>query len=166
MKTYIIDPNTGCPVTIEAWQKAPNPKKARMLVVDNGRGGALLLPKVYQPLEMTYQQAKLAVVDLKPEGIIKANRGVAYHLPTRREFLDLFDARAKGLDEALKLIDGDLVAPGHYYWTGERTSNPCRELAGHWLFNFGNGSIVSYGDPESGRHLLIPVANIEINGLI
>ena len=161
MKTYIIDPVTGNPKTITAWSAVADPSVAQMLVLAFGGGNTLLLPKYYLPREYHFEDARLAASRFSPLGRVNAGWMQPFHLPSRRECLDLFDARTRGLDDALELIGGDLIARGLYYWTNEFDGNPVTRMANHWLCNLGNGSIVSYGQLES-RHLAVPVAKVQM----
>lgn len=48
--------------------------------------------------------------------------GEGWRCPTRRECIDIYDARFKGLDEAMKEIGGDKLK--ECYWTCEADSDP------------------------------------------
>ena len=51
---------------------------------------------------------------------------MTFRCPTRKECIDLYDARFQGLDEAVKLTGGDFCnrTDGNWFWTAERDADP------------------------------------------
>ena len=133
MKTYIINPDNNKPVSIEDWRKDKNPIRAQLLAVETDDGHLLVLSKSYLPGLHEFDEAQRAAADFKPL------EGVTFRCPTRKECIDLYDARFQGLDEAVKLTGGDFCnrTDGNWFWTAERDADP-RYASSAWLFS-GNG---------------------------
>lgn len=72
---------------------------------------------------------------------------VPFRCPTRKEAMDLYDARFKGLDEALKLIGSDPM--NGYGWTCEADPDP--ECNSHYAFVYSStsGNVYSYSKYNS-----------------
>ena len=140
MKTYIINPDNNKPVPIEDWRKDENPTRAQLLAVETDDGHLLVLSKSYLPGLHEFDEAQKAAADFKPL------EGVTFRCPTRKECIDLYDARFQGLDEAVKLTGGDFCnrTDGNWFWTAERDADP--RYAGYaWFFGGSIGSLFNYG---------------------
>ena len=137
MKTYIINPDNNKPVPIEDWRKDENPTRAQLLAVETDDGHLLVLSKSYLPGLHEFDEAQKAAADFKPL------EGVTFRCPTRKECIDLYDARFQGLDEAVKLTGGDFCnrTDGNWFWTAERDADP-RYANGAWFF-YGNGGTLN-----------------------
>ena len=136
MKTYIINPDNNKPVPIEDWRKDENPTRAQLLAVETDDGHLLVLSKSYLPGLHEFDEAQKAAADFKPL------EGVTFRCPTRKECIDLYDARFQGLDEAVKLTGGDFCnrTDGNWFWTAERDADP-RYAFNAWFFHGGSGSL-------------------------
>ena len=139
MKTYIINPDNNKPVPIEDWRKDENPTRAQLLAVETDDGHLLVLSKSYLPGLHEFDEAQKAAADFKPL------EGVTFRCPTRKECIDLYDARFQGLDEAVKLTGGDFCnrTDGNWFWTAERDADP-RYAYSAWYFSGSNGSLNTY----------------------
>lgn len=137
MKTYIINPDNNKPVPIEDWRKDENPTRAQLLAVETNDGHLLVLSKSYLPGLHEFDEAQKAAADFKPL------EGVTFRCPTRKECIDLYDARFQGLDEAVKLTGGDFCnrTDGNWFWTAEWDADP-RYATNAWNF-FGNSGSLS-----------------------
>lgn len=140
MKTYIINPDNNKPVPIEDWRKDENPTRAQLLAVETDDGHLLVLSKSYLPGLHEFDEAQKAAADFKPL------EGVTFRCPTRKECIDLYDARFQGLDEAVKLTGGDFCnrTDGNWFWTAERDADP-RYAGGAWFFGGNGGSLIYSG---------------------
>ena len=121
MKTYIVNPDNNKLVPIEDWRKDPDPKRAQLLAIETDDDHLLLLSKSYLPCgEVDWEEAQKACAEFKPM------EGITFRCPTRKECIDLYDARFQGLDEALELTDGNFAhnPDGNWYWTAERDADP------------------------------------------
>ena len=134
MKTYIINPDNNKPVPIEDWRNDENPTRAQLLAVETDDGHLLVLSKSYLPGLHEFDEAQKAAADFKPL------EGVTFRCPTRKECIDLYDARFQGLDEAVKLTGGDFCnrTDGNWFWTAERDADP-RYATNAWYFSGPNG---------------------------
>lgn len=140
MKTYIINPDNNKPVPIEDWRKDENPTRAQLLAVETDDGHLLVLSKSYLPGLHEFDEAQKAAADFKPL------EGVTFRCPTRKECIDLYDARFQGLDEAVKLTGGDFCnrTDGNWFWTAERDADPRYSANGAWLFSGYGGYLDCY----------------------
>lgn len=139
MKTYIINPDNNKPVPIEDWRKDENPTRAQLLAVETDDGHLLVLSKSYLPGLHEFDEAQKAAADFKPL------EGVTFRCPTRKECIDLYDARFQGLDEAVELTGGDFCnrTDGNWFWTAERDADP-RYASSAWFF-YGPYGTLYYG---------------------
>ena len=139
MKTYIINPDNNKPVPIEDWRKDENPTRAQLLAVETDDGHLLVLSKSYLPGLHEFDEAQKAAAEFKPL------EGVTFRCPTRKECIDLYDARFQGLDEAVKLTGGDFCnrTGGNWFWTAERDADPRFTASTAWYFGGGSGTLGS-----------------------
>lgn len=146
MKTYIINPDNNKPVHIEDWRKDENPTRAQLLAVETDDGHLLVLSKSYLPGLHEFDEAQKTAADFKPL------EGVTFRCPTRKECIDLYDARFQGLDEAVKLTGGDFCnrMDGNWFWTAERDADP-RYATNAWYFGGTNGNLNSYNVNDANR---------------
>ena len=150
MKTYIINPDNNKPVPIEDWRKDENPTRAQLLAVETDDGHLLVLSKSYLPGLHKFDEAQKTAADFKPL------EGVIFRCPTRKECIDLYDARfLGGLDEAVKLTGGDYGRKGKWFWTCERDADPA--YASNAWYSNGTGGICS-GVAMYDSNLALPVA--------
>ena len=79
--------------------------------------------------------------------------GEGWRCPTRHEAIEMYDARFKGLDEALKLIGGTTLGENGWRWTCEADTDP---------ENYSNFAFVFYGDVDNNNkyytHSVRPVS--------
>lgn len=129
MKIYIINPDNNKPITIKDWRKDENPKRAKLLAIETEDGRLLIMSKSYLPGEHSFEDAQKACAAFKP---IKS---VTFRSPTRKECIDIYDARFQGLDDAIKLTGGDYGKTGRNHWTGDRDTDP----------NYANSAWCCYG---------------------
>lgn len=136
MKTYIINPDNNKPVPIEDWRKDKNPTRAQLLAVETDDGHLLVLSKSYLPGLHEFDEAQKTAADFEPL------EGVTFRCPTRKECIDLYDARFQGLDEAVKLTGGDFCnrTDSNWFWTAERDADP-RYASNAWYFGGSSGTL-------------------------
>lgn len=152
MKTYIINPDTQKPVSVEEWAKDTDPTRAELLLVDTGEK-RILMRKAFLPCgEFKFYKAQKECAAYKPF----PESPFTFRAPTRKETLDLYDARfLGGLDEAVRLTGGDFGKNGRWYWTCEKDADPdCAYYA--WCSN-GSIGYLSYGYLINA-YLALPVA--------
>lgn len=137
MKTYIINPDNGKKTTIEEWRKEADPTRATVLAIETDDGHLLLISKSYLPCgEVKWEEAQKACAAFTPEGL----KGITFRAPTRKETLDIYDARFQGLDEAIALTGGNYAhnPDRNWYWTSEKDSDP-KYAYGAWCSVGGSG---------------------------
>lgn len=133
MKAYIVNPDTNQLVSIESWAKDADPTRAEHLAVKLENGVTYILPKKSLG-RFDWKAANRMAEEYHPAGF----QGLKFRLPTRKEFIDLYDARfLGGLDEAIQLVGGDIMGP-YWYWTSERDANP-NYTSDAWFFSGNNG---------------------------
>ena len=154
MKIYIINPDNGKPVSIDDWRKDENPTRARILAIDTDEGHTLLMSKEYLPGRYTFEEAQKACAEFITAEL--GNSGVIFRCPTRKECIDIYDARFQGLDEAVELTGGNFAKVGRYHWTCERDADPRCGANGAWS-SYGNYGY-AYGNYMYGTFSALPVA--------
>ena len=113
MQTFVINPDTHKPVTLDEWAKDKDPKRATLLLLKT-EGYSLIIAKNLLDGEYTFDEAQKAAAAFKPEGL----EAITFRCPTRKECIDIYDARfLGGLDDALKLVGGDPMRG--WIWTSE-----------------------------------------------
>lgn len=116
MKTYIINPDTNQGVTIEAWAKEADPKRAQFVALQLDGGGFLIISK--KPSETT-----MNAPDAQKYAENTIIMGAPARCPKRKEAIDIYDARFLArLDEAIDLIGGRTIS--YRYWTCEKDAHP------------------------------------------
>ena len=152
MKTYIINPDTQKPVSIEEWAKDADPTRAQLLLVDTGEK-RILVRKAFLPEgEVDFDRAQELCAAYRPF----PESPFTFRAPTRKECVDLYDALfLGGLDEAVRLTGGDYGRKGKWFWTCERDADP-DFASGAWCSNDGGG-FLDYGNLCS-TFLALPVA--------
>ena len=151
MQIYIINPDTNKPVSIDDWRKDENPTRAQLLAIETEDGHLLIMSKSYLPGEYTFDDAQKACAYFHPL------EGIPFRAPSRKECLDIYDARFQGLDEAIKLTGGDYAKRGHYHWTGDRDTDP--SYANVAWYSFGGLGTIGNINMCSAR-MALPVAAI------
>jgi hypothetical protein len=143
MKTYIINPDNNKPVSIEDWSKDKDPKRAQLLAIETEDGHLLVMSKSYLPGRHYFEEAQQMCKNFAPKGF----DGITFRAPTRKETIDMYDARFQGLDEAIKLTGGDFACSenGNWYWTCERDTDPRCYASSAWYSGGTNGYLGSYG---------------------
>lgn len=152
MKTYIINPDTQKPVSIEEWAKDADPTRAQLLLVDTGEK-RILVRKAFLPEgEVDFDRAQELCAAYRPF----PESPFTFRAPTRKECIDLYDARfLGGLDEAVKLTGGDYGRKGKWFWTCERDADPA--YAHSAWYSYGSDGFWYYSAMCS-TYLALPVA--------
>lgn len=142
MNIHIINPDNGKPVTIDEWRKDKNPTRARIIVIDTDEGHTILMNKEYLPGKYNWEEAQKACGNFLPAEL--QSTGVIFRCPTRKECIDLYDARFQGLDEAIALIGGNFAQTDRAHWTCERDANPRCGADSAWCLHGDLGCAVNY----------------------
>ena len=142
MKTYIINPDTQKPVSIEEWAKDADPTRAELLLVDTGEK-RMLVRKSFFPGEHNFKDTQEIAAAYKPF----PESPFAFRCPTRKESIDLYDVRfVGGLDEAVKLTGGNFCCDldGNWFWTCEMDVDPRLNASTGWFFGGTTGSLGNF----------------------
>lgn len=137
MEIYVINPDNNKPVSVEEWKKESNPTRAEFVAI-SVTGGILVIKKKRLPGNYTFEEAEKACADLEPFC------GLPLRSPTRKECIDIYDARFLGLDEAIELVGGDPIKGG-WIWTCERDADPRYDVYYAWIFSGTYGILDTYG---------------------
>lgn len=133
MEIYVINPDNNKPVSVEEWKKESDPTRAEFVAI-SVTGGILVIKKKRLPGNYTFEEAEKACADLEPFC------GAAFRSPTRKECIDIYDARFQGLDEAIELVGGDPIKKG-WIWTCERDTDPEYNVNNAWFFYGASGAL-------------------------
>lgn len=153
MKTYVINPDTQKPVSLEEWAKDANPTRAELLLVDTGEK-RILLRKAFLPEgEVDFNRAQELCAAYRPF----PDSPFTFRCPTRKECIDLYDARfLGGLDEAVKLTGGDYGRKGKWFWTCERDADPAYNPLDAWCSGGSSGFL--FNSYLINAYVALPVA--------
>lgn len=123
-RIFIVSPKSGKLRTAEEWKKegGENVKKAEYIVIVPDDGShPFLIPKRTLgefPWKKACEEAEGFFM-----GDDKGNVVKGFKLPTRKQFIDIRDARSCGLEQVLELIGGDQLLKdfrnGEWFWTSE-----------------------------------------------
>lgn len=163
MTIYIIDPRNGRLCTIEEWRKEPDPTIAELVCIDGCISVSPIAMHKYIfrdeneiPEDFTWENAKEAVRKFRIYTKFPGNDVASFHLPTRHQCIDIYDARFCGLDEALELIGGDPIEDG-LIWTDAEEINPEYAPYRAFLFSCSDGNI--FDDDKTYMHRVRPVVD-------
>lgn len=134
MEIYVINPDNNKPVSVEEWKKESNPTRAEFVAI-SVTGGILVIKKKRLPGNYTFEEAEKACAGLEPFC------GLPLRSPTRKECIDIYDARFQGLDEAIELVDGDPIKR-RWIWTCERDTDPEYNVNRAWSFGGNSGYLI------------------------
>ena len=155
----VVRPGTEEVTVLEKWKEEPDPTVAELIYIEFSPTKRLLIRKSYLPGTYDWEEAQKACADFHPEGL----PGVTFRCPTRKECIDIYDARFQGLDEAIELIGGNYARreSGNRFWTSERDADPRFSAYYAWCsFGSGGGLGSSYLFYSS---LAVPVALLDVS---
>lgn len=156
-RIFIVEPMTGNLLTAEEWKnKAEDVKTAFEIVIVPGDGSQAFLITKKTICEAPWKKAREAA-----QQFTVSNNGEVVHkgfdLPTRKQWIDIREARACGLDQVLELIGGDKLLRdlrrGELFWTSEvwvqagtsaEDYEKEKENAFNAWFSYGNHGFCSY----------------------
>ena len=163
MKTYIINPDNFQPVTIEDWSKDENPTRAELLLIQRDDLPGILMSKSYimengKVKRFEFEEAQKACADFHPKGA----DGLTFRAPTRKEHVDMYDARfLADLDEAIKLTGGNFATGQRAHWTSERDTDPRCSSSLAWYAYGDYGYFV--GSIMCNSFLALPVVLLDVS---
>ena len=147
---FIVNPVTGDFETPESWAKVVDPTGAELVALKrHGEQGGIFISKNLINddlgiLKVKFDDAVKLASGYKPTTVYPVDRTVegGFRLPTRRECLDVYDARFQGLDDALRLIGGDPLT-NYWIWTGDEDPDPESNSTNAFIFNGNYGNVNS-----------------------
>lgn len=140
LRISIVNPANGALVAVDEWAKEKDPKAARLIAISYDNGNVLYISKNRSEEEMEWPEAMEYA-----EGFTVPEINIPFRAPTRREALDMADAKDCGIMEALELVGGNALDWGGY-WTCEKVSNwlAARYITAYaWFYNGYGGYILS-----------------------
>jgi len=150
MEILIVHPKTLKLIPLEEWKKSENPTSAKLIVIKT-EGKELCVSKNGLLDEYRFDNAQKAAESFALENFPK----LKFRNPTRKECIDIYDARFAGLDEAIELLDGDDISK-YWFWTSESDTDPKYNSEFAFWFN-GDGGTMNY-NPKYGSCTVRPVA--------
>ena len=121
-RIFIVEPMTGNLLTAEEWKnKAEDVKAAFEIVIVPGDGSQAFLITKKTICEAPWKEAKEKAAALSDT--LNSEPFAEWGLPTRKQWIDIREARSCGLDQVLELIGGDSLLRdlrrGEWFWTSE-----------------------------------------------
>jgi hypothetical protein len=172
IRIFIVEPMTGELLTAKEWKEkaGKDVKNAEHIVIVPEDGTpAFMIPKKTLG-EFPWKEAKKKVAEelfrLEGEEVPESRGG----LPTRKQFIDIRDARSCGLEQVLELIGGDQLLKnlrnGEWFWTSE-VWIPAGTSAEDWSssrydayyawFSYGSFGYANYGNYVGNTNLALPL---------
>ena len=160
-RIFIVEPITGKLLTAEEWKKqAEDVKQAQFVVIVPGDGSQAFAIAKKTLGEFPWKEAKEKVAALSDT--LNSEPFAVWGLPTRKQWIDIREARACGLDQVLELIGGDSLLRnlrrGEWFWTSEvwvpagttaENYEKEKENANRAWFSYGYGGFCSNGNMYS-----------------
>lgn len=119
--------------TLEEWAKQADPTTAKSVVLITDFA-SIEIAKDDLDGKFNFDDAQKACAAL----------GEGWRCPTRHETIEMYDARFKGLDEALKLIGGTTLDENGWRWTCEADTDPECNSNSAFVFSGNYGSVYGY----------------------
>lgn len=121
-RIFIVEPETGKLLTAEEWKnKAEDVKTAFEIVIVPGDGSQAFAIAKKTVGSFPWKKAKEKVAALSDT--LNNEPFAEWGLPTRKQWIDIREARACGLDQVLELIGGDKLLKdfrrGEWFWSSE-----------------------------------------------
>ena len=140
MEIYIVNPDTGKLVTIDDWRKEEDPTRAELIAIKREGLKTLLLAKdfVDGDKRFTFADAQKAAAQFVLEDDPFGDK-LAFRCPTRKECIDIYDARFSGLDDARALLGGQSLKA--LFWTCDKDSDPEYTATTAWYFSGTTGTL-------------------------
>lgn len=166
-RIYIVDPDTGKLLTAEQWKnKAKDPKKARFVVIvpEDGSPSFSIAKKTLG--KYPWREAKEEAATMTDT--LNNDPFPEWSLPTRKQWIDIREARSCGLDQVLELIGGDKLLGDlrrrECFWTSEAwapagtsADDYEKEKSSAYLAWCCNGGCYAGSNHRSYRNLALPL---------
>lgn len=123
---YIVHPETAELFTFEEWKKQEDPTTA-LLVAIVTKDACLYVSKNTVG-KQKFEEAQAVASEYHHSGVKSL-----FRCPTRKEAFDIYDARCKELNDAIRLIGGDTFGD-YWYWTSGESPDP--EFSSDYAFAY------------------------------
>ena len=167
-RIFIVEPETGKLLTAEEWKnKAEDVTKAEFVVIVPGDGSQAFAIAKKTVGSFPWKKAKEKVAALSDT--LNNEPFAEWGLPTRKQWIDIREARACGLDQVLELIGGDELLKdlrrGEWFWTSEvwvpagtsaENYEKEKESAGNAWYSYGSGGF-AYSNSMYSSILALPL---------
>lgn len=153
MKIFIENPDDLSLVTVEEWKKSPDPTIAQFIILMTNEKDGI---RIHKNLSAGIHEFKEAQAEAAK---VLAPNGKAMRNPTRRECLDIYDARFQGLDEVMELIEGDIL-DSEWIWTCEE--DPDHKCGSDYAFMFSCYGGVLTNEWKFRNYTIRPVIDYQI----
>lgn len=117
MNIFIENPADQTLVAVKDWKKSKKPFEAKFVILMLSETEGIRISKNECAETYKFKEAQAAAAE------VLAPDGQSMRCPTRKECLDIYDARFQGLDEAIKTIGGQELND-NCVWTNESDTNP------------------------------------------
>ena len=159
---FIVNPANGEFVSLEDWRKVENPTSAEFVAIVNKHGDGIIIAKdpvkVDGEINFRWEKAVELAKAFTPSTSV-ANLAVeGFHLPDRREVLDIYDARFQGLDDALDVVGGTPLHKGDARWMWTEDADPDPGYHSYYAFLFGGYHGTVYGGNKYYTGTVRPVS--------
>ncbi len=134
---YIPDSNRELH-TLDAWMQQPDPTTAQTVVLVTDFG-MLEIAKKDLPGQFNFRGAQKAAAEYRD----------GFRCPTRHDAIEMYNARFRGLDEALAQIGGQPINDG-WRWTSEADPDPEYYSSYAFIYNGHTGGVSSYYKYNAG----------------
>lgn len=136
--SYVVDPETGKLLTAQEWKEkaGKNVKSVELVAIVPGDGSPAFCITKNSLGEKPWKEAMQLAKDYLPAGSLPDGIASAWALPTRKQGIDIRDARSAGLDQLLDLIGGEILPD--WYWTREpwiargTSQEECEKIMSAW----------------------------------
>lgn len=153
MKIFIENPADQTLVAVKDWKKSENPFEAKFVILMVSDTEGIRISKNECAGRYEFKEAQEAAAE------VLAPDGQSMRCPTRRECLDIYDARFQGLDEAIEAIGGQRLDE-HYIWTCE--SDPDPQYSSNYAFVFSGNDGILRINSKCSSHSVRPVTAFQI----
>ena len=119
-RIFIVEPMTGKLLTVEEWKNRAE-KKAVFIVIVPGDGSHAFAMANHDIGEYPWKKAKEMVGAMSDT--LNNEPFAEWDLPTRKQWIDIREARACGLDQVLEMTGGEKLLRdfrcGEWFWTSD-----------------------------------------------
>lgn len=151
-KIHILNPDTGEFVPVAEWEKDSDPTRAEIIAIDTPYYRLAIYKNLFERKSFEGAQKMIGSFTLP-------DFPYTFRSPTRSECCIIYDARFYGLDEALRLIDGDSLQT--IWWTCERDADSKFNANNAWFFYGTGGNLSTNGVTNAFRCQAVTLIDLD-----